>query len=90
MKGIIGCNRENVCLYYSWYRLQLRRYIVKRNEDNMSKVDSLFDALQRLKNRGFFQIFSATIINSIISFVHGMFIVRILTKSQYGLFSYAQ
>ena len=56
----------------------------------MSKVDSLFDALQRLKNRGFFQIFSATIINSIISFVHGMFIVRILTKSQYGLFSYAQ
>lgn len=56
----------------------------------MNKMKSLADALKSLKDKGFFQIFSATIINSMVSFVYGIFIVRLLSKSQYGLFSYAQ
>ncbi|MEE0419945.1 MAG: oligosaccharide flippase family protein [Lachnospiraceae bacterium] len=56
----------------------------------MNKTTGIFSAISRLKTKGFFQIFSATIINSMISFVYGIFIVRLLTKSEYGLFSYTQ
>lgn len=56
----------------------------------MNNIKSLTGALKGLKDKGFFQIFNATIINSMVSFVYGIFIVRLLSKSQYGLFSYAQ
>lgn len=56
----------------------------------MNKGKTIVDAVKRLRSKGFFQIFNATIINSMISFLYGIFIVRILSKSQYGLFSYAQ
>lgn len=56
----------------------------------MKKISDLLKALEELKRKGFFQIFNATIVNSMVSFIYGIFIVRLLTKSQYGLFSYAQ
>lgn len=56
----------------------------------MNKRKGLFNALVGLKEKGFFQIFNATIINSMVSFVYGIFIVRLLSKGEYGLFSYAQ
>lgn len=49
-----------------------------------------FQALHSLKEKGFFNIFSATIINSVISFVYGIFIVRLLSQNEYGTFTYVQ
>lgn len=63
---------------------------MKRTGVEMNKIKVLFNAVISLKEKGFFQIFNATIINSLVSFVYGIFIVRLLTKGEYGLFSYAQ
>lgn len=46
--------------------------------------------LMTLKSKGFFDIFNATVINSVVSFAYGIFIVRIMSKTEYGIFSYAQ
>lgn len=43
-----------------------------------------------LLRTGFFDIFGATVLNSMISFVYGIFLIRILSKTDYGTFSYAQ
>ncbi len=43
-----------------------------------------------LKERGFFHIFSSTMLNKIVQFCSGIFLVRVLSKSDFGLFSYAQ
>lgn len=48
------------------------------------------DIIRKLKDKGFFDIFGATVINSFVSFVYGIFIVRVLTKHDYGVFSYTQ
>lgn len=52
--------------------------------------NSLFDGLKKLVKTGFFDIFGATIINSIVSFVYGIFIVRVMSTYDYGIFSYIQ
>ena len=39
---------------------------------------------------GFFNIFGATIINSVVSFVYGIFLVKILSTQDWGDFSYVQ
>ena len=44
------------------------------------------DIIKKLKDKGFFDIFGATVINSFVSFVYGIFIVRVLTKHDYGVF----
>lgn len=56
----------------------------------MEKIRAVVEGIKDLNKKGFFQIFNATIINSMVSFVYGIFIVRLLTKSEYGLFSYIQ
>lgn len=43
---------------------------------------------QSLKKKGFFYIFGLNVFNKIIQFCSGIFIVRLLSKEEYGLFSY--
>ena len=38
---------------------------------------------------GFFHVFGSTAINKIISFASGIVLVRLISKSEYGIFSYA-
>lgn len=42
-----------------------------------------------LSQTGFFQIFGSTVINQAIAFLSGIILVRILTKGEYGIYSYA-
>ncbi|GIN90666.1 flippase [Siminovitchia terrae] len=46
--------------------------------------------LKQLISKGFFHIFGANVINKIIGFASSIFLVRILTKEQFGLLSYSQ
>ena len=39
---------------------------------------------------GFFNIFGATVINSLVTFVYGIFLVKIMSTYDYGVFSYVQ
>ena len=52
----------------------------------ISKVKSV---LEKLLNTGFFHIFSSSVINKVISFASGIILVRILTKPEYGIYTYA-
>lgn len=47
------------------------------------------DLLQKLKSTGFFHICSSQVINNIIAFCSSIFITRLLTKSDYGIYSAA-
>jgi O-antigen/teichoic acid export membrane protein len=42
-----------------------------------------------LINKGFFHIFATNLLNCIIAFLTNIFIVRFMTKGEYGIFSYA-
>lgn len=44
----------------------------------------------RLFNTGFFHIFGGNVINKVISFLSGIILVHILTKPEYGIFTYSQ
>ena len=46
--------------------------------------------IEKIKQKGFFHIFGANVINKIVQFCSGIFLVRILTKSDYGSYVYAQ
>lgn len=56
----------------------------------MSVIKKLRKSIQQLMKTGFFDIFGATVINSVISFVYGIFIVRVMSTHDYGVFSYIQ
>lgn len=43
----------------------------------------------KLGSTGFFHVFGSTAINKVISFASGIVLVRIVTKAEYGIFSYA-
>ena len=43
----------------------------------------------KLGNTGFFHVFGSTAINKIISFASGIVLVRLISKSEYGVYSYA-
>ena len=49
----------------------------------------LFDKAKRLFRTGFFHIFGSSVINKIIGFMSSVVLVRILSKSEYGVFTYA-
>lgn len=53
-------------------------------------VADMLKSLKKLYRSGFFDIFGATLINSVVSFVYGIFIVRIMSQYDYGVFSYVQ
>lgn len=46
-------------------------------------------ALSKLGSTGFFHVFGTTAINKIISFASGIILVRLISKAEYGIFSYA-
>lgn len=46
--------------------------------------------IQQLANKGFFHIFGSNIINKVVLFCNSIFLVRLLTKEEFGLFSYAE
>ena len=43
----------------------------------------------KLGSTGFFHVFGSTAINKVISFASGIVLVRLISKSEYGVFSYA-
>ncbi|MGN0380147.1 MAG: lipopolysaccharide biosynthesis protein [Butyrivibrio sp.] len=47
------------------------------------------DKLNKLKRTGFFHVFVGSVVNKIISFMSSVILVRLLTKSEYGVFTYA-
>ena len=46
-------------------------------------------AAVKLTDTGFFHVFGSSIINKVISFTSGIILVRILTKADYGVYTYA-
>lgn len=55
----------------------------------MTKKNNVYCIIKKLVNTGFLHIFSSQVIVKIISFCSAMLIVRILSKDEYGLYSYA-
>ena len=53
------------------------------------KITKAKDDLRRLTRKGFFHIFGASTINKIIGFASAWIIIRIVTKAEYGVYSYA-
>lgn len=45
--------------------------------------------ISKLKETGFFHVFGSNVINKIISFGSGIFLVRLLSKGDYGIYIYA-
>lgn len=54
------------------------------------KQKKIYKNILELKEKGFFHIFSSNILNKIIQFCSGIFIIRVLTKFDYGIFTYSQ
>lgn len=59
-------------------------------EQPVTMAVSIKNMLAKLKNRGFFHIFGSSIINKIVQFASGIFLVRLLAKTDYGAYVYAQ
>lgn len=53
-------------------------------------INILKNNLQKLYKTGFFYIFSANVINKILLFCNGIFIVKVLSKENFGIYSYSQ
>lgn len=53
-------------------------------------IDILRNNLQKLYKTGFFHIFTANVINKILLFCNGIFIVKVLSKESFGIYSYSQ
>lgn len=48
------------------------------------------EKVKELYSKGFFHIIGSNILNKIMQFCSGIFIVRVLTKEEFGIFTYAQ
>lgn len=55
----------------------------------MDHAGKVIDNIKKLLKNGFFHIFFSQILNKIISFCNYVLIVRLVTKTEYGLYSYA-
>ncbi|MDD2477092.1 MAG: oligosaccharide flippase family protein [Dysgonamonadaceae bacterium] len=56
----------------------------------MIRIQSILrEASKQLLRTGFFHIFGSNVLNKIIGFISGVVIVRILSKSEYGVYTYA-
>ena len=49
----------------------------------------IIDKIQSLHKKGFFYIFGSGVLNKIIGFMSSAILVRIITKEEYGVFTYA-
>lgn len=45
--------------------------------------------VSKLRASGFFHVFGSTVINKIVVFASGLILVRILSKADYGVYTYA-
>jgi O-antigen/teichoic acid export membrane protein len=61
---------------------------MKQTVETMSKR-TFFPRVKFLLQAGFFHIFGSNAINQIVSFAYGILIVRVISKSEYGVFVYA-
>lgn len=52
-------------------------------------MDRVIAGIRKLFKTGFFHIFGSSVINKIIGFLSSIVLVRILSKSEYGIFTYA-
>lgn len=52
--------------------------------------EKLNRALQKLKSTGFFSVFLSSVLCQVFSFLGGMVVVRVLSKSDYGLYVYVK
>ena len=52
-------------------------------------METFIPKIKKLFNTGFFHIFGSSVINKIIAFLSSVVLVRILTKAEYGVFTYA-
>lgn len=52
-------------------------------------MEKIFTKIKTLLRTGFFHIFGSSVINKIIAFMSSVVLVRILTKAEYGVFTYA-
>lgn len=50
----------------------------------------MIEKVKNLLDKGFFHIFGSNVINKIIQFASSIFIVRLISKEEFGLYSYAQ
>ena len=48
----------------------------------------MLDKVKKLVGAGFFDVFGASVINNVINFLSSFVLLRILTKTEYGLFTY--
>ncbi len=52
-------------------------------------MEKVLPKIKTLLRTGFFHIFGSSVINKIIAFLSSVVLVRILTKAEYGVFTYA-
>ena len=50
--------------------------------------DKIRGKIKKLQETGFFSIFIATILSKVVTFLGGIILVRILSKSDYGIYAY--
>lgn len=56
---------------------------------NKAEGKNRFPLFKKLKNTGFYHIFLSQIVNKIVTFSSSIFIVRFLSKGEFGLYTYA-
>ena len=52
-------------------------------------MERIHDKFETLIRTGFFHIFGSSVMNKIIAFLSSIVLVRILSKEEYGVFTYA-
>ena len=55
----------------------------------MDFANKMKDNIKTLLHTGFGHIFIANVANQVISFISGFILIRVLTKTDYGIYSYA-
>ena len=53
------------------------------------KEGGIFSTFKAALHKGLFAIFSTSVLNKILGFIGGVFIVRLISKADYGVYSYA-
>lgn len=53
-------------------------------------MENLKNKIKNLYKKGFFHIFCSNVLNKIMQFCSGIFIIRFLSKGDFGIFSYSQ
>lgn len=52
-------------------------------------IAAVNSSISRLRNTGFFHVFGSSVINKIISFLSGVILIRVISKADYGVYTYS-